>query len=413
VQAKLGAGFLIVSLLCLLVGQAVPRLGLNPVSQALLTVSGYLIVGLGAAWLISYLIGRRVRHLASAAAVMRQGDLTRTIVPGDARDELGELARSFGSMSESLFKVVQQVRGTAERIHASSRALAGAAEEMSSRTDQIASTTRTIAAEAEEQSGQVVRTNKTTQQLLEVAGRVAERAREVHTSATAANALAAGSADQARRASSGIGLLADRTVAVTDSVEGFRQKASEIGSLIESITSISHQTHLLAINAAIEAARAGEEGRGFAVVAEEVSRLSDNVRRFAEQISTISDEIMHGSALLAEEIRQSVRSAEEVRELVKSTTASFEGILAAIHHTSECAGDIYGLTDKQRSAAEELNKSLSDISKITERNSEGSARASAATQEQTHSMHELFREARHLAQASGQLNDLVATFKVD
>ena len=183
--------------------------------------------------------------------------------------------------------------------------------------------------------------------------------------------------------------------------------------MIESITSISHQTHLLAINAAIEAARAGEEGRGFAVVAEEVSRLSDNVRRFAEQISTISDEIMHGSALLAEEIRQSVRSAEEVRELVKSTTASFEGILAAIHQTSECAGDIYGLTDKQRSAAEDLNKALSSISKIAERNSEGSARASTATQEQTLSMHELFREARTLAQASAQLNDLVATFKVD
>jgi methyl-accepting chemotaxis protein len=78
------------------------------------------------------------------------------------------------------------------------------------------------------------------------------------------------------------------------------------------IVSLAEQTHLLAINATIEASRAGDEARGFAVVAEEVRRLADHVRGFADQfIMSYYAENMTSAA-------QAVNSMAKSRSLVAS-----------------------------------------------------------------------------------------------
>lgn len=70
------------------------------------------------------------------------------------------------------------------------------------------------------------------------------------------------------------------------------KEVERIHSLTDSIMDISSQTNLLALNANIEAARAGEAGRGFAVVAEEIGKLANESNRAAEEIQTVSTEIL-------------------------------------------------------------------------------------------------------------------------
>ena len=152
-QAKLGAGFLLVALLWLVVGLVVPRLGLNSVSSVTLTASAYVAVALSAAWLISRWINRRVRQLAAAAAVVSRGDLTHRISRPTGHDEISELTRSFATMTDNLLRVVCEVRAVAGRVRDSSRALSDSSEEMRVRTEEIAAGSRAASMGAEEQVG--------------------------------------------------------------------------------------------------------------------------------------------------------------------------------------------------------------------------------------------------------------------
>ena len=411
-QTKLGAGFLLVALLYVIVGLAIPRFGFEPLPEIILTVSSYLVIGLSAAWLFSIRITRRMRELAAAAAEIRKGDLTRTLdTSGD--DEVSDVASAFAVMAESLMHVVNEVQRAAVEIHSSAESLAQASEEMDGMASEIAGAAQEIARGAESQAAELSRTDKRAHELAGIAAHVAAGAHKVNQAASEAARRAHDGSSDAKRAADGILELTAQNAEASKSMEGFREKASEIGALINSVRSISHQTNLLAINAAIEAARAGEEGRGFAVVAEEVSRLSDTVRGFAERISGISEEITAGSVQIGRQFRLSNQAAERVGQRVNRTLESFDGIIQETRTTAERAAEIHALTTTQDNAVHEVLESLNHISSIVVANAHGTEETSSTTQSQRESMREMARSARELAFSSDQLRELVSIFRVE
>lgn len=411
-QKKLAAWFLFVAFLYLSVGLVIPVIQPDPFWNAVLVVSLYVVIGLGAAWYVSKVMTRRIRELAAVTTVISKGDLTRA-VDIEGEDETAELARSFNTMLESLLNVVLEVTATADRLHDSSRALSDSSENLNYMTEEIAGAAVRIASGAREQAARVETTASITAGLADSVESVSGSARTVHQSAIAATKRAAAGAEDARRAASGIEKFAEHTTSLTRSVDGFRAKADRIGKIVTLISNISHQTHLLAINAAIEAVRAGEDGRGFAVVAEEVGRLADDVRDFAEQISLISEEITIGAGNVAEGIRHSAESVDQIRAIVDRNAESFDAFLKAVHGTAERAEEITHLTEKQREDARQVQEALRHISVIAARNVTGTEQASAATRGQTDSMQNMARSAYKLTRTSNHLKNLISIFKVE
>jgi methyl-accepting chemotaxis protein len=94
-------------------------------------------------------------------------------------------------------------------------------------------------------------------------------------------------------------------------VDGMKDSAAAVSTIIKEIETIAMQTNLLALNAAVEAARAGDAGKGFAVVAEEV-------RNLAMRAGTAARE---SSARLGENAERSVAAARLAEKADQSLTA--------------------------------------------------------------------------------------------
>jgi methyl-accepting chemotaxis protein len=413
-QIKLGISFLVVAVLILIVNAGVARLAddQNLVPSVIGLLSADILVACVAAWIFSRFLTRQIRQLVGATSVISQGDLTRK-VELRSKDEIGQLAKAFNAMLASLVNIAYEVRATSEHILGSAQALSTTSANMNERTQEIAAASQGIARGAGIQAAMVGRAGDITKEIATAAETIANKAESAHSLAREAGVRARASADDAGRAKAKIGEIVARMHEAQGSVEGFRERALQITKTVDFITQVAQQTHLLALNADIEAAHAGERGRGFAVIAQEVRKLAEDSRAFAEQIQHLSQQIDSESVHVIGAMKGSTAAAIEGKGVVESATASLERISTTVIETLDGVREITELATRQARGAEGLVKAIEEIAHIAHANVGGTEEASAATVQQTAAMEEMSTSAQRLVETSNHLKDLVSIFRVE
>ncbi|MDZ5456881.1 methyl-accepting chemotaxis protein [Azohydromonas lata] len=128
-----------------------------------------------------------------------------------------------------------------------------------------------------------------------------------------------------------------------EAIVELRQSSDAVHEIIDTISEIASQTHLLAFNAAIEAARAGAHGMGFSVVADEVRKLAEKSATSAREITKLLSQngarVAEGGRL-SEEVDAAFR---RIQQQVDTTTRSIADIHAAMSQQASSTTDVAGL----------------------------------------------------------------------
>lgn len=185
------------------------------------------------------------------------------------------------------------------------------------------------------------------------------------------------------------------------------EESKEIIGIVRTITDISSQTNILALNASIEAARAGEHGRGFSVVAEEIQKLSEQTKTAVESIGTIVHQVVHNTegavnameenVLFTENGMESIRKANESTALI---TESNEELEQKIHSIDEVAGII-------RASSDEVAEKMKQINDNTQQNCVAVEQVTASSQENAAGTESLAQIVEQIHLLSEKLNEVV------
>ncbi len=175
-------------------------------------------------------------------------------------------------------------------------------------------------------------------------------------------------------------------------VQALNQASSEIGSIVNTIISISEQTKLLALNATIEAARAGSAGKGFAVVANEVKDLARQT----------SDAIV--------DIQTKVTGIETTARSTADDIQSITGYITEISHTmTTVAGSLEEQNATTSEIARNIGQAVQGMNDATRSVSDASAAAheiSQRIQSVRGGMEDVGRQVRQAGEHTGQLRSL-------
>lgn len=169
------------------------------------------------------------------------------------------------------------------------------------------------------------------------------------------------------------------------SVIKLSEQSQAIGEIIATVTDISEQSNLLAVNASIEAAKAGDFGKGFAVVAHEIHNLAEQSKQATANIRTILTDIQRGVSSTVVSTEQGTRSVADAVRLTSDAREAIEVLTRSIADSSREAIEITSSIQEQAAGVDQISRAMEKIRDAAQKNLEITRKAEKTAED----LHEL------------------------
>lgn len=377
-------------------------------------IAAFLVVvaiGVVIAVLLTRSFTKPIQQLQLAFKQMAGGDL-RSTIDSYARDELGELSRSFDQMVVAVSSMVYHTQTIASSLSEHSRSFQSFSGSTAAANKEIIKAIQEISIGAEQQAQHAEQSavfigdlESEIATIASFADGIRRRSREAafntHTGSTSMEALR----EAAQRSENVLHK-------VYDAMEELAQNSAQIGKIVASITDISAQTNVLALNAAIEAARAGAHGKGFSVIAEEVRRLSsqtnDSSKLIARIVGTLQGQMKELDTALAE-----AKASFEVQNgKTAESLDSFKQIRASMDELSENIDQIHLRIEGAKEKNGHLVESVQHVAAIAQQTAAGVQEVNSSSMKQDGAIHHIAHEAEDILGLAQRLFHEIGQFRI-
>ncbi len=344
--------------------------------------------------------------------VIATNDLSENIPDTKAKDEIGQMTRSFKTMQENLRDIISILYKESDELGSSCEVMGSSTREAAGSMDSINNAAGELAITA----------TQTATDIENIANHMTNLDDVMNTSVLSTTALANASDEIGKVTKTGMSIV-ERLTEVNnqcvsafdtifegiENIEGSSSKISDASALISSIAS---QTNLLSLNASIEAARAGEAGKGFAVVAEEIRTLSDQSAESVNTINTLLEELQKNTREAMEQSDRVKEFVEKQNSSVNDTRGSFEDIITTVEEVNNAVEGIKEVNEEMAQGFKEISSLIAGLSAASEENAATAEELSATSEMVTKNVNALTDIQDKMDVAANKLSDIVKKFKV-
>ena len=303
-------------------------------------------------------------HLGESLRELRHGDLVAAVEPIQSLPQ--EMRELMEEATRSLAALVQQIQ--ASSVEVATAALG------------VRETSSDLASGSTEQAAAVVEITATMEQLARTAGQIAGNAASQAGLAGRSETAGDAGATAVEAAVTGLEAVRERIDSIADRADVLGSRARDIYRVLDLVTDIARETHILSLNAAIEASAAGPHGERFSVVAEEVRRLAERSRESIDSVRDILDEFSSAIRSVVVATEEGTKAASDVLERSRSAEDSIHQLRSALADTARAAREISLATQEQQKASDEVVLTLKEVSSVIQRMAEGLHRFSQAAE---------------------------------
>ncbi|MCP3864991.1 MAG: methyl-accepting chemotaxis protein [Aestuariibacter sp.] len=188
-----------------------------------------------------------------------------------------------------------------------------------------------------------------------------------------------------------------------ESINQMEAMTRQIDKVIDTITTVSVKTSMLAVNGAVEAARAGEYGKGFAVVSADIQSLADEAAENVEQIKDLIKGIQDQTVNVKTDLSNVAESA--YREVLKAqqTTKDIADIATDMAEVLGYNRDMQNTSEEIAAAVAQAQKGLEQIAAANEQASSNCQQALSASEQQSKGMEDLARSIEEIASVADEM----------
>jgi methyl-accepting chemotaxis protein len=282
---------------------------------------------------------------------LRAGDLVASAEK--ARDLPPALKDAFTTAADAITALAQQIQVSSIEVAAAANSV-----------NQIASE---LASGSSEQAASVVEITAAMEELARTAAQIADNASTQADLTAQAEASGNVGSEAVDEAVHGVEEVKKRITGIATRADTLGTRSKEIYRVLDLITDIAQETHILSLNAAIEAAAAGDHGRRFSVVAEEVRRLAQRSQESVDSVRNLLDEFTGSIRATVVATEEGSKEAARVLERAQAAASAIDELRSASGDTARVAREISLATQQQNAASDQVVLTLKEVSQVVQR----------------------------------------------